>query len=136
MSNPARLATDTVPVPVVQQLGGQGFQPASTVQDEKANSRPNVEHIDSLGREEDEKPATDDVIPVSPYSNLGIMETLKTFKKSAFLCLCVLFIACSDGYQYSLPGSLAAESSFIGKSDEMDLFIKQSIPVVPRLNHP
>lgn len=31
------------------------------------------------------------------------------------MCFMALFVACSDGYQYSLPGNLVAEKSFIGK---------------------
>ena len=57
----------------------------------------------------------DATVLVSAYADLGFLATLKTFKRTATICFIALFTACSDGYQYSLPGNLVAEKSFIGE---------------------
>lgn len=52
-------------------------------------------------------------IPVSHFVDHGFLATLRLFKKTAMICVLSLFIACSDGYQYTTPGNLVAQTSFI-----------------------
>lgn len=54
-------------------------------------------------------------IPTTAWADLTIKEAVKTFRKTTIVCVAVLFIACSDGFQFSLPGNLVANTSFIGR---------------------
>ena len=75
--------------------------------DEDEKAKVEIDHV-----EHDAAP----VAPVSAYADLGFLATLRTFRRTALMCVMALFTACSDGYQYSLPGNLVAEKSFIGES--------------------
>ena len=87
----------------------QAIVPVLSHPDGDEKSKVEVDHLeDSQGN------AT---VLVSAYADLGFLATLKTFKRTSAICFMALFTACSDGYQYSLPGNLVAEKSFIGKSD-------------------
>lgn len=83
------------------------IQPLPPVHDDDEKQKVEVEHL------EHDAPG---LAPVSAYVDLGFLATLKTFRRTALLCVMALFTACSDGYQYSLPGNLVAEKSFIGES--------------------
>jgi hypothetical protein len=54
-------------------------------------------------------------VPVSAFAGLSFKETLRTFWKTTMFCVLALFLACSDGFQFQLPGNLVAQTSFIRK---------------------
>jgi hypothetical protein len=79
----------------------------AVVNEIELEKRTSVEHHES-----ESKFKEDGVAPVSAYADLGVKESLKTFKRTVVLALLALFIACSDGYQFSLPGNIIAQTSF------------------------
>lgn len=54
--------------------------------------------------------------PVSAFRDLTQGEVVRTFWKTTLFCQMALFIACADGFQYTLPGNLIAQTSFVGRS--------------------
>ena len=66
---------------------------------------------------ENEKVPDEDAaaVPVSAYDHLSFKQTIRTFPKATLCCLLALFIASSDGFQFSLPGNLVAQTSFISE---------------------
>ncbi|RSH77861.1 uncharacterized protein EHS24_002927 [Apiotrichum porosum] len=51
--------------------------------------------------------------PVSAFRHLTQGEVVRMFWKTTLFCQMALFIACADGFQYSLPGNLIAQTSFV-----------------------
>lgn len=85
---------------------------ALTVQEAELERKFSTQHaeVDAQGKE------TTVAVPVSAYVGLDFHSTLKTFWKTTMFCVLALFLACSDGFQFQLPGNLVAQTSFIGKS--------------------
>jgi len=81
--------------------------PVPSHHDGDEKSKVEVDHLETAN--------ANAAVLVSAYADLGFLATLKTFKRTAAICFMALFTACSDGYQYSLPGNLVAEKSFIGE---------------------
>jgi hypothetical protein len=52
---------------------------------------------------------------ISHWNSLSTLETLKVFRKTTFICILVGFNACSDGFQFALPGQIIANTGFIQK---------------------
>jgi hypothetical protein len=70
----------------------------------------------SIVHKEDSKDVQYATVPVTAFDDMPLWETVKTFRKTILICTGVLWIACLDGYQLTLPSNLSAESSFIGAS--------------------
>ncbi|KAL7418259.1 hypothetical protein Q5752_007125 [Cryptotrichosporon argae] len=60
------------------------------------------------------KEAGDLPMPSLPvYSSYGVVRTLRAFRKAALLCTAATLGALSDGFQFSVPGSIIANTGFI-----------------------
>lgn len=99
-------ATAKHPIPLAQ---SDGIVDPHMVEDlDTKELAPHVEHLD--------KQDVGGNVPVSAFAHLDFRQTLRLFWKSFMFAMMALFLACSDGFQFQLPGNLIAQTSFIRQS--------------------
>ena len=75
------------------------------------DTKDSLHQIDHLDKQD-----ADITVPVSAFAHLDFKQTLRLFWKSFMYAMMALFLACSDGFQFQLPGNLIAQTSFIRES--------------------
>lgn len=58
-------------------------------------------------------------VTVAPAEHLGLVKTIKTYKRASFFCVCAAVGALSDGYQVQMSGSIVALPGFVRTFGEL-----------------
>ncbi|KAJ5528408.1 hypothetical protein N7513_012567 [Penicillium frequentans] len=79
-----------------------------------------TQHVEMMGDEgfKASDPASDAMMrgqTTTGYEDLGILETIKTFKICTLVCFAMAFSAATDGYQIGINASIIANTGFVSR---------------------